>query len=34
MEEGSLEEAKKRTSPLKQNIFVKLGKFNKSFAIE
>ena len=29
MEEGSSEEAKKRATPLKQNIFVKLGKFNK-----
>ena len=28
MQEGSLEEAKSVT-PLKENIFVKLGKFNK-----
>ena len=35
MQEGSLEEAKKKkATPLKQNIFVKVGKFKKQFAIE
>ena len=29
MQEGSSEKAKKRATPLEQNVFVKLEKFNK-----